>query len=282
MVNENLKIEIRPIPGRDKIRSYSENLEFYRQVNTIRPFVNPITNKYDTGLTEDDKKYLKDRGFPYDLNDYRKKDGEDSFWKSKEIVVDLPNSPMFLLPGKYELDFIKWKYLLVSKYIYLSEEELLSGCKPQATHYIYNEVEEEAIKASRLDRKNILVERIRALSPDTKRKFLLILENENAENKSENYLTVKFDELLSRSSNFSGLEELLNVDGRDLALMSNIKLALRKNILRDTSQGVFYQRTKLGYGEEEVLKFLKAPANQQLILEIESKLGKQNKPVKSK
>ena len=66
MINRELKIEIRPIPNRNGIKQFSENLEYFSQSHIIAPFVNPVSLKYETGLTEEDIKYLKENNFPYE------------------------------------------------------------------------------------------------------------------------------------------------------------------------------------------------------------------------
>jgi hypothetical protein len=43
-----------------------------------------------------------------------------------------------LYPGKNQIDFVKYKFLLVNNYIYKSEDEMRTGSKPEATHYIYD------------------------------------------------------------------------------------------------------------------------------------------------
>ncbi len=52
MISKELKIEIRPIPNRNNIKQFSENLEYFSQSNTISAFVNPVSLKYETGLTD--------------------------------------------------------------------------------------------------------------------------------------------------------------------------------------------------------------------------------------
>ena len=148
-VSENLKIEIRPIPNRDGIKGFSENLEYFSQAHIIAPFVNPVTLKYETGLSEEDVKYLGDNNFPYDISDNYVKGKAHPFWESLAIKMELKNSPIFLFPGKNLIDFVKYKYLLVNSYIYKSEEEMLTGSKPEATHYIYNESEAISLKAEK-------------------------------------------------------------------------------------------------------------------------------------
>lgn len=272
MVSKDLKIEIRPIPGRNGIKEFSENLEYFSQAHILAPFVNPVSLKYDTGLSKEDVEHLKNSNFPYELDDNYQKGIAHTFWESSQVKVELKNNPVFLFPGKSLMDFVKWKYLLVNKYIYTSEEEMLSGTKPQATHYIYNESEEINLKALELEKKNSLVRKICELTLKRKRDIVLIIENENTDNKNDNYLTVKFEQIMSDKDKVKVLSQLLNSDAEEISLSAEIKSAIHKNVLRRTKKGIFYFETNLGFSEEDVKEFLSKDENQEVLLNIKSKI----------
>lgn len=269
---KDLKIEIRPIPGRNGIREYADNLEYFSQSHIIAPFVNPDTWKYATGLSEEDKQYLKDKGFPYNISEEYEKGVPHEFWESSIVKTELGNSPMFLYPGRNLLDFVKWKYLLVNNYIYNSEKEMLTGNKPEATHYIYNEGEENKIKASALERRNELLREVSEMSLARKRQVLLILLNENTDNKDENYLTVRFEDVIKDKSLSQELEVLLEGSEEEISIKADVKSAIHKNVLRRTRKGIFYFESNLGFSEEDVVEFLSDPANQEILLNIKSKI----------
>jgi len=272
MISKELKIEIRPIPNRNNIKQFSENLEYFSQSNTISAFVNPVSLKYETGLTEEDKKYLKDEGFPYDISDNYTKGVPHPFWESSMVKVELKNSPSFLFPGKSLLDYVKYKYLLVNNYIYKSEEEMKSGIKPQATHYIYNETEATSLKASELEVRNSLIRKVGELSLKRKRDIVLILMNENTDNKNEDYLTVRLDTIINNKELSEQLAELLKEEIEGVSLSAEIKSAIQKNVLKKTKKGIFYFETNLGFSEEDVKEFLIHPENQEILLNIKSKI----------
>lgn len=272
MISKDLKIEIRPIPGRNGIKQFSENLEYFSQSNTIAPFVDPVTLRYTTGLAEEDKQYLKENQFPYDISDNYKKGVPHPFWESSLVKVELKNNPIFLFPGKSLIDFVKYRYLLVNSYIYKSEAEMKSGTKPEATHYIYDESEETSIKASKLQKRNALIRKISELSLSRKRDIILILLDEITDNKDEDYLTVKFDEVLQNKELSTKLEQLLSKHAEEIALSAELKSAIRKNVLQKTKKGIFYFETNLGFSEDDVKEFLSNPENQELYLNIKSKI----------
>lgn len=266
------KIEIRPIPNRNDIKKFSDNLEYFSQAHTITAFVNPVTLKYVTGLSEEDKKYLTDAGFPYDISDNYTRGVAHPFWESSMVKVELKSNPTFLFPNQSMMDFIKYKYLQASSYIYKSEEEMLTGSKPQATHYIYNETESTDLKASELERRNTLIRQVTDLSLKRKRDIVLIIENENTDNKNENYLTVKLDSILKDKDKVIILEELLRGDKEGVALQADIVAAIQKNVLRKTKKGIFFFETNIGFSEEDVKEFLGKPENQEILLNIKSKI----------
>lgn len=272
MISKDLKIEIRPIPNRNGIRKFSENLEYFSQSNIITAFVNPVTLKYVTGLTEEDKKYLTDAQFPYDISDNYTRGVAHPFWESSMVKVELKNSPTFLFPGESMIDFIKYKYLLVNNYIYKSEEEMKSGSKPQATHYIYNESEFIDMRAGELEKKNSLVRKVGELSLKRKRDIILIINNENTDNKDENYLTVQFDTIINDKEKSVVLNELLKEQIEGVSLQAEIVSAIQKNVLRKTKKGIFFFETNLGFSEEDVKEFLINPENQEILLNIKSKI----------
>lgn len=272
MVSKDLEIEIRPIPGRNGIKKFSENLEYFSQSHTIAPFVNPVSRRYDTGLSEEDIEYLKGKNFPYELGDNYKRGVPHEFWESSTVKVELRNSPMFLYPGKNEIDFVKWKYLQVNNYIYNSEEEMLSGTKPEATHFIYNKRAATELKATALEKRNKLINKVSKLSLKRKRDLILVIFNENTDNKDEDYLTVRFEDIFQDKSLSLQLEELLNKNVGEISLAAEIKSAIQKNVLKRTKKGIYFFESNLGYSEEDVREFLEKDENQEILLNIKSKL----------
>lgn len=271
-MNKELKIEIRPIPNRNDIKKFSEDLEYFSQSHIIAPFVDPVTLKYVTGLSQEDIKMLEEAKFPYNLSDNYQKGKAHEFWENSMVKVELKNSPSFLFPGKSLIDFIKYKYLLVNNYIYKSEEEMRTGTKPQATHYIYNESVEIDIQAGELQKRNSLVAKLTDLTLKRKRDIVLIIEDENTDNKDENYLTVKFESILNNKEKFGILENLINEDIDSVSMIAEIKSAIQKNVLRKTKKGIFFFETNLGFSEEDVKEFLMIPENQEILLNIKSKI----------
>lgn len=276
-VDNNLKIEIRPVPNTKGIKQFSENLEYFSQPKTIPPLVDPDTRRYATGLTEEDIKYLEDEGFPYNFKDDRFVPRQaHEFWESPLVKAELPNSPTFLYPGKNPIDFIKWKYLSVSAYVYSSAEQMKEGSKPEATHYIYNEEKENELKASEIEKKDQLISKVSKLSLERKKQLILIILNEVVDNKPASYITVKMEEIVSDTSKKENkkelLEALLEDSKEDVALLADVKTAISKGVLTRNKKGIFYFENNLGLFEKDVVKFLKDSENSEILINIKSKI----------
>ena len=273
MLDKNLKIEIRPIPDRGDIRKFSDNLEYFSKSTTIPCLVDPETRKYATGLSEEDVAYLKKENFPYDLDDNWIMGEPHPFWESTVAKVTLGPSPEFLYPGKSLLDFVKYKYLLKSIYIYASEAEMEEGHKTEATHYIYNSSLENDNKAKKLERRNERIAKMAKLSLAKKKELLMIILNEDFDNKTDSYVTVALEEVLKNKEQTEQLDKLLDAKDKEVSIMADIKSAIYRNVLKKTPKGIFYFDTNLGFGEEEVREFLENPENQEIYLNIKAKNG---------
>ena len=271
-ISKDLRIEIRPVPNRNNIKNFSSNLEYFSKSTIISAFVNPVTLKYETGLTEEDVQYLKDNGFPYDISNHWTKNVAHPFWESDVAKTELKSTPTFLHPGKNLVDFVKYKYLLKNKYIYSSEEEMMTGSKPEATHFIFNEEVATEVKAIEIEENNTILGKLSKLSNEKKKSILLIILNEDMTNKADSYLTVKFDEIMQLKELKQHLLELLSEDPKEVAMLATVKMAMFKAVLRKTKQGIFFFDNNLGYSEKDVAKFLGDAENQEILLTIKSKI----------
>ena len=271
-LDSKLKIEIRPVPNQRGIKEFSDNLEYFSQAHIIHPFVNPNTLKYDVGLTEDDVEELKKQGCPYNLDTTFVNGQPHEFWESSLVKTELKSTPMFLYPGSNIIDYIKYKYLQVNNYIYTSEEEMLSGSKPEATHYIYNEQVENKIKATKIQKRNALVNKLSDVSLSEKKNFILIINNEIAENKSPNDIEVALEDIMQDTDKRKKLEELLSEEAEKVSLFADIKTAIQKGVLRQTKKGIFYFDNNLGFDIEDVYKLLNDKENQEILINIKSKI----------
>jgi hypothetical protein len=267
------KIEIRPIPNKQNIREFSSNLEFFGGNNTIGCYVNSKSHKFETNLDEDDIEYLKESGFPYDVTNNYIAGKPHPFWDSTVSKLTLLSSTVILSPTANLLDFIKYRYLQKSRFIYISEEEMLSGTKPEATHFIYDESKEIKVKATVLETQNNLIKKVANLSTQRKKDIILIILNETTDNKDADYLTVRMDDIIQDKNYVEQLRKLLEESDNSLSLSSIIKKAILSNVLSRTKQGYFYFENNLGFSEEDVKEFLSKDENQEILISIQTKIN---------
>lgn len=268
-VDKGLKIEIRPIPNRGNIREFSEQLEHYTPGgHTIGAFPDPVTMKWKTGLTEADKLYLRNAGCSYDLSDSHMPGVPHPFWDSQIAKIVLKKKTMFLHPANSYLDFIKWKYLLVSDYVYSSEEEMMEGSKPEATHFIFDESVETEIKATAVEIRNRLIQQVQGLTLQRKRELILLVLDESAENKTESYLTMRFEEIFKNKAQMATLQHLLSKSSKELTVAAIVKSAIYKNVLVNRNNGIFFHDLNLGLTNEDVAEMLQRRENDALYLSI--------------
>jgi len=269
---KDMKIEIRPVPNRNRIREFSEDLEHFSQAHVLAPLVDPVTRRYVTGLSEEDVAMLKGKGFPYNLDDTYVRGTPHEFWESQLVKVELRSGPLFLFPDRSDIDFVKWRFLAASSYVYASEEEMATGSKPQATHYIYDEAVSTVVRATALQRRNALLNKLSKTSLQRKRDLIMVVLNENTEGKGEDHLTVRIDEMLESREHRAQLEQLLMKRPEETALLAEVKSALQKGVLRLTKRGIYYFESNLGFTEEDVRDFLSKQENQELYLSIKQKI----------
>ena len=267
--NKDLKIEIRPIPNRGGIRKFSEELEYFSERHTIIPYVNK-SRKYVTGLNEADIKYLKSVGVKYDLDDNYITDTPHPLWDSQEIKVDLLNTPTFLYPYRSPLDYIKWKFISVSEYVYSSESEMEEGGKPQATHYIFNEEIEDEIKAKKLLKNYNLIQTFLSFKENEKRSFLTMVFNEDFSDKSSDSLISKYEEAINDKPDL--VLKYINNSPGELSDKAFILKAIAKGIIRKNKKGLKYFDVDLGFTVEDAYNTLNTPDNVELFNNIKEKL----------
>ena len=271
VVSENLKIEIRPVGNHGNIEKFSKDMSFFAQPNSIPPLVDPKTLKYVTGLSKEDVKYLKDNKFPYPFeNDVFVLGQANPFWDGQAVKVALSQKPTFLYPGKSIFDFIKYKWLCESPYVYKNETEMLTGNKPAATHFIYNESQEINSKAVLLEVIEGIKLDISKLSTDRKKNVIFLVTGETIGTKDAGWVAVRLDSIYSNEEEFERLKEVLAWDAETQDLRHTVKLAIAKNILLKSINGIRYYETILGHSEDEAVAVLKN--NQELLLTIKSKI----------
>lgn len=244
--------------------------EAFTQPHTIECLYDPLTGGYATGLTEgEEKKYAKKLGV--DLSSTFNQDEPHPFWNSKMGRVKLENATMIFDDVK-NLDFVKVKMLKASKYVANSIKDWESGLYPEATHVIYDETEEESIKATKALKRQEAVKLSLELSGDDKASIVQILTGKSVRGRSDNYMIGEIDDLISER-----LDDFIREakkDKKDLYVRGAVLEAIHRNILTKEGTSVFYLSDKIGFDFESAVEWFKDPQNQNMKTSILGKLNK--------
>ena len=263
------KVIIKPLP----IKRWhgKEGKEDFRRPVKIRALVDPKTGRYATGLTEKDIKMLQEKyGIDWDLSDIYDFDNPHPFWDTKKATLVLDNQTI-ILDTNNPIDFIKWKLARASKFVANSIDEWEEGLYPDATHYIYDETEEIRKKSKRVEVKKRAIMKWVKLSRERKVKVVTILLKKSAKDFSDEKLEVEFFEALDK--NAANVLDILNLSVADLNSLSLVVEAVANNIIRKNKGKYYYGDIFLGTKYNDIVEFLKDEDNQEIKIDILSKLG---------
>jgi len=261
------KVEIRPL-SIPKWHGKTDQ-ESFTQPHTIEALYDHNTGGYATGLTEQEvEKYQKK--LKVDLSSTFNQDEPHSFWNSKMGSIKLENATM-ILDDAIALEFVRVKMLKASKYVANSMKDWENGLYPEATHVIFDESEEENIKASKAKKRQAAVKLSLDLSKDAQASIIQILTNKSVRGKSDNYLVGEIDDLIKdRLDDF--LREA-SKDKKDLFTTAAVMEAIHRNILTKEGTAVFYLSDKIGYDFESAVEWFQDPQNQNMKTSILGKLN---------
>ena len=153
-----------------------------------------------------------------------------------------------------------WKYFSKSKVLIL-----------QAIFYIFDESEEEGLKASKAAIKRNVVIEASKLTKTRKAELIQILSGISVRNQSDDYVDLKMDEAIDAV----GAERVLTYIKRDkkkTALHALVLEAIHKNVLRKDGTAVYYMDDQLGFDVESAVDYFEDPNNQTLKAQILEKI----------
>lgn len=268
-----MRVEIRPIE-RKRWHGKSGKDSFTRP-KTIEALVNPNSMKYNTGLSEEDIKLLKERNISYDISDDYTGESHP-FWESKMAQIKLENKTMLFYPNKNVLDFIKVKVCKASKFVANSMQEWEDGLWPDATHVIFDEAAEVEIKASKSALKKKAVIELAKLNKEKKVQLVMILSGKDVKGKSDDFVEVALDDIIEgKIENVSAKDVLehINMDAEETAIHALVLECLMKNVLVKRGHKIEYKGSNLGGDEMEVVHYLAKDANQDLRLRLTAEVN---------
>lgn len=252
-------VEIRPLP--QKKWHGKKDGESFAQTKAVEVLYDTDTGRYATGLTsEEAEKYGKLLGV--DLSDTYSAATPHPYFSEKASWVSLPNHTLVLNTEKPN-DYIKVKHMKASKRVANSMGEWEAGKFPDATHVIFDETEEVALKASRIEIKNKATEYVGKMSPQDKVNVVRILSEKSVKNQSADFITVEMDEIVTNKS--KELVDLMTKYNRaQITLRSNVLEMVSRNIITKEGGSYYYMGELIGMDFEDTVSYFLDPNNQQL------------------
>jgi len=262
-----MRIEVRPL---DIPKWHGKaGKEAFSQAHTIEALYDHKTGGLATGLTEEEAKTYGEK-LGVNLSSKFDQSKPHEFWGSAMGRIKLENKTMIFEDTK-ALDFVKVRMMKASKYVANSIKEWEAGKYPDATHVIYDEEQDIAIKASRIQAKNNARKIAMELSAEDKINLVQILSNRSLKGKSQNHVDIEIDSLVEdRTKEFLSYA---NRSSKELYLRGSILEALQRNILTKEGSSIYYLSDQIGFDFESTLKYFDDPQNQNIKLAILEKLN---------
>ena len=253
-------ITIKPVPNR--VRFHGLVTDALDQVFSLRVLPNPKTMRYDLSLTDEEHTYMENL-FGQSIDMTFNKSVPHRLWDESKIKLGLYIDDIELNPKLIAEDFVKWKIALASDYVANSLSSYEDGEYQHATHYIFNEYEEERTRASKVEQKNSALKKSFEMSLSDKINILKVLDDgKDYTNLSSNIIEVKIsDKIEENPSKFLKFAEMKK---SELTLRAVIIECVAKVIIRKTKNGFFFRDQYVGFDFEDVINTFKDPKNQEM------------------
>lgn len=259
-------VEIRPI----EINKWHgmTGKESFAQPITIRVLYDHATGAYATGLTEkQEEEYSKKLGVSLDRTFNPQK--AHPYWDSSASKIKLPNYPIFLDPT-IPLEFVRIQNLKSSNLVANSMKDYGENKYPEATHVIYDEVEQIEIKATKVQLKKQCYKLAQDLSTDKIVNILTVTNEKTVRGRSRDFLDVQLDELIETNAKL--FLRYAKMDAQEMYIRASLLEALHKNILTKEGASIYYMGDKIANTYEDAVIYFVDPQNQTLKVSILEKL----------
>lgn len=253
-----MQVEIRPLP----IKKWhgKKDGESFAQPKSIEALYDDSIGGLATGLTkEEEVEYGKKLGFNID-NSYNPESAHP-FWGSKAAWVYLVNRTL-VLDDKKAIDYVKIKMLKASKRVANSMAEWEANIWPDATHVIFDEQEEVALKASKVEQKNKAISLLGKMTAQDKINVVMILSEKSVKNQSADFITVEMDDIINDSNKVKQFLELMELGRGDVTIKANIEEMISKNIITKEGGSFYYMGEVLAMDKGGLIDYFKDPNNQ--------------------
>lgn len=235
------------------------------------------TGGYATGLTEEEEReYGKKMGV--DLSNKFHQEEPHDYWGTTAARIKLPNHTMAFNLA-IASDYVKVKNMKASKLVANSLQEWEAGKWPEATHIIYDEAQEVDLKASKIQNYQKCLVILSKMSTDEKTNMMALLSDKSSSGRSNNFVDVELNSLLSSVENPQGadakIEEFLRyakMDAAESTTRAQILEGIHKGVITKEGHSHYYMGEKLGHDFEATVAYFMEPNNQQIKIAILEKI----------
>lgn len=261
-------IEVKPLPT-PKWHG-KKGKESFTQPKSIEVLYDHTTGKYATGLTpEQAEEYGRKMGVS--LSDIYDFETPHPYWSTKAAAIKLPNSTaVFRLDVPAE--FVKVQNMKASIQVANSWKEYEAGLWPDATHVIYDENEEVAVKASKVQKRNKIVAKLSSMSKDEKCNLIQVLAGKNLKGKSDDFVDVELEEIINE--NPDELIKYMKMEKAEVYNRAVVLEAIQKHVFTKEGLAVYYMGEEFAPDTETAIAKFASPDNQQFKAIILDKINK--------
>lgn len=250
-------IEVRPI---EKERWHGKKgKDVFTRPKTIEALVSLRTGKYATGLSPEDRTRLE-AITGYNLSDEYIQEKAHPFWNSPSGQVKLDYKTN-VFDTSLPLNEIRVKILKNSDLVANSMKEYEEGKYPNAVFVIFDEKEENEIKASKASLKRTAIIEASKLPKDRKVELIQIILGINTKNQSNDFIDLKIDDCITTIGS-SKFMTLVSRDKTRTTLHSMVLEALQKNVLRKEGSAIYHMDDQIGFDLESAIDYLEDKKNQ--------------------
>lgn len=256
------KVEVRVLE-KESWHGQGGEKSFKRPI-TIEALYDTNTKKYAIALSDEElKSYGETLGI--DLDPTFRANVLHPFYCSSQGRVKLENNTM-IFDTKNILDAIKVGILRASPLVANSLKEYEEGHYPEATHYIFSEEEEVAVRARKVELHNACILAASKMSLEEKINIAIVLGDKPLKGRSQSFVDVALDEIIEDKP--AEFIVYAKKDKKELNIRATILEALRLNVLTKEGPSICYMGDPIGYGLDEAVSWFKDPNNQTLKVSI--------------
>lgn len=261
-------VEIRPLP-KGKLWHGKTEKEFGENSLTIEATYDSRTGQYATGLTEEEReKYEKELNV--DLSPVFDPENPHPYYSTANAKLKLKGHTTILYIDRPQ-EYIKYKLAKASKYIANSIKEWEEGKWPEARYYIFDEVEEVKVKASKIQKRNEAIRLAAELTNDEKVNLIQIISNISVRGAKTDKLDVELDYIIENKT-----QEFLNyvkMDKQEAYARATIMEAISRNVLIREGATITYMGEPIASDLESAVEWFINPQNQKLKVALLDKLS---------